>query len=356
MGDPVTTIAVLNNAISVTLAGRDLEERGVDLGQVAVILTREVDAPWLERCAKVVRYGGKPSGTLWGQARFASFYREAASTVRGLCASPELRNIYIINNDNLLTAHLLRCAEVRKDLEVTVVAEGLMNFQEITVKNRESWRWRVKPVISVLLGLKYRTPTGHLSGAFEAVVSRVVSFAKSGLKAPPEKIVVRGFPLVPVRVAPKASVGLIVHTGLWQWMSEERYLPFAQAFADWVKAQRFRKLYVKPHPRIETGILDYLLPEHEVLTTSESLEDIAGDLEAATVMGTCCTGLVTLKLIRPDLKCIDFGGDYYCEHAYHGDYSVLDLLRATDVELVSFHGLHETGAGSDAAFAVSPIT
>jgi hypothetical protein len=42
---------------------------------------------------------------------------------------------------------------------------------------------------------------------------------------------------------------------------------------------------------------------------------------------------VTLKLMRPDLRCIDFGSDFYCRTAYRGDYSVVEFLMGSGVEV-----------------------
>ena len=81
-------------------------------------------------------------------------------------------------------------------------------------------------------------------------------------------------------------------------------------------------------------MIEELLERYEEVGSGLTTEEMAADLEAGTIIGTCCTALVTLKLIRPDLKCIDFGSDYYCEHAYHGDNSVKTLLSATGVTLV----------------------
>jgi len=329
---PITTIAFLNNAISAQLTRRDLSERNIPLSEVAVILGRDVEEPWLAQCARVVAYGGRPESTLLGQRRFVAFFREAASLLRQLFASGALRRAYIVNNDNILSAHILEMAR-RQPLEVSVVAEGLMNYQDITVKNRAGWRWRVKPVVSAALGLRYRRPAGHLSGAYDPVVDRIVTFTLGGMKGPAEKMCVLPLPAATPRVVAEPDVGLIVHTGLWAWMSPESYRPLAEAFADYVRAAGFRKLYAKPHPRVETGILDQLLPPHEIIDTRLSLEEIAGDLEAGTVLGTCCTGLVTLKLMRPELHCIDFGGEYYCRHAYGGDYSVLEMMRGAGIDL-----------------------
>jgi hypothetical protein len=79
-----------------------------------------------------------------------------------------------------------------------------------------------------------------------------------------------------------------------------------------------------------------LIGPFEYLEDNRGVEMMAGEIAAARVVGFCTTALVTLKLIRPDLTCIDFGSDYYCDKAYHGDRSIIDVLRNGGVEIVNF--------------------
>lgn len=331
----IKAVAFLNNDISADLTRRDLAERGITPSEVAVILGRELDQPWLADCAEVLRYGAAAALNLAGQVKFVGFYRAAARLIARVQQMGGLRDVYIVNNDNLLTSHLLWLAQ-DPSITATVVAEGLMNYQDITAHNRAAWRWRVKPMIATALGLHYRRPTSHLSGAFEPVVNRVVSFAAPGLKAPPEKVVVYPLTLVTEYAPTDHRVALLVHTALWQWMPEADYRRFAEAFANWIRAQDFTKLYTKPHPRYPTGMITDLLPNHEVIVDPRAVEDLAGTLEAGTVLGTCCTALATLKMIRPDLECVDYGADFYLPHAYRGDRSVLELFNAVGVRSVAF--------------------
>ena len=209
----VTTVVVINNAISAELTRQDLVAREISLSSVALILLRDISEPWMEQCAIVLRYPGRPATGLLGQWRFFGFYQAAARLLRRLEKNANLRDIYLVNNENLITAHLLSVAEYRPAISVTVVVEGIMNFQEIGIANRAAWRWRVKPVIARLLGFRYREPKGHLSGAFEPRATRVLSFAAEGLKAPPEKVVLRQFQAIrPLRQS-DPKVALVVLTG-----------------------------------------------------------------------------------------------------------------------------------------------
>ena len=330
----ITVVVVINNGISAELARQDLAAREIELSSVALILLRDLDEAWMEQCACILRYPGRPSTDVLGQRRFFGFYLQAARLLRRLEEDADLSDIYIVNNDNLITAHLLALAECRPALGVTVVVEGIMNFQEIGVVNRAEWRWRVKPVIARLMGFRYRTPKSHLSGAFEPHVSRVISFATDGLKAPPEKVVLRRFqPIEPLRKS-DPNVALVV-LGDWNlFMETARLEVFARAFVDWVEGSGYRKIQIKKHPRGTGDLIGQLLDKHEQVGAGLSAEEMAADLEAGTIIGTCSTALVTLKLIRPDLNCLDFGWDYYSEHAYHGDDSVTTLLSAAGVTLV----------------------
>lgn len=330
----VTTVVAINNAISAELTRQDLMVREISLSSVALILLRDISEPWMEQCAIVLRYPGRPANGILGQWRFLGFYHATARLLRYLEKYASLRDIYLVNNESLMTAHLLSIAECRPAISVTVVVEGIMNFQEIGIANRAGWRWRVKPVIARLLGFRYREPQDHLSGAFEPRATRVLSFATEGLKAPPEKVVLRHFQAIrPLRQS-DPKVALVVLTGLNLCMEPTRFELFARAFVAWVEGSGYRKIQVKKHPRASAGLIEELLERYEEVGSGLTTEGMVTDLEAGTIVGACCTALVTLKLMRPDLKCIDFGSDFYSEHAYHGDDSVKTLLSATGVALV----------------------
>jgi hypothetical protein len=330
----VTTVVGINNAISAELARQDLVAREISLSSVALILLRDISEPWMEQCAVVLRYPGRPATELLGQWRFFGFYRAAARLLRRLEITANLRDIYLVNNDSLITAHLLAVAEDCPAIRVTVVVEGLMNFQEIGIADRAAWRWRVKPVIARLLGFRYREPKDHLSGAFEPRATRVLSFAAEGLKAPPEKIVLRHFQAIrPLRQS-DPKVALVVLTNWNTCMEPARDEFFARDFVAWVEGSGYRKIQVKRHPRFSGGRMEALFEGYEEVGSGLAAEEMATNLEAGTIIGTCSTALVSLKLIRPDLNCIDYGSDYYCEHAYHGDNSVKTLLSASGVTLV----------------------
>ncbi|WP_417612154.1 hypothetical protein [Parasphingorhabdus sp.] len=333
----IRTVAFLNNAVSVDLALADLRKRDVDFSATVVILARRVPLPDSDKFANVLVYPSKPSSTILGQIRFLRFYYQAAQLLKVIGMQDAVEAIYIVNNDNLIAAHLIDLAEHAQAVELNVVVEGLMNFQDISAKNREGWRWLLKPLMARLLGFVYRKPAGHLSGAFEDRVNRVISFSEVGLKAPPDKIDVIPYPMAKTTKPTDPGTCLIALTGLAHWMPEEKFKPFAEKFIAWLNAQGFDRVLVKRHPHVTAGYLEEILPPHEEIGIGRSLEQMAASLEAATVIGTCCTALVTLKLIRPDLQCIDYGADYYCEHAYDGDRSVETLLHSAGVKIENYH-------------------
>ena len=83
-------------------------------------------------------------------------------------------------------------------------------------------------------------------------------------------------------------------------------------------------------------MLEALLPEHEVIGDGQALEELASQLTTGVVIGPGTTPLVTLKMMRPELRCVDFGADYYVPRLYGGSDSLHELLKATGVERVPF--------------------
>jgi Alpha-2,8-polysialyltransferase (POLYST) len=330
----VMAVAVINTPISAELTRQDLVAREIPLSSVAAILLREVDEPWLEQCAIVVRYPGKPAHELLGQWRFVGFYRAAARLLRGLEKYADLRDIYLVNNDNLITSHLLSVAECLPSITATSIVEGTMNFHEIGIVDRAGWRWQVKPAIARIFGFRYRQPKGHLSGAYEPRVSRVISFAAEGLKAPPEKVVLRQLQAIrPLRQSdPKVALIMLTNWETCLAPALDEFL--ARSFVEWVEGSGYRKIQVKKHPRWPGGRMEALLDRYEEVGSGLTAEEMVTNLEAGTIIGTFSTALVSMKLIRPDLNCIDYGSDFYCEHAYHGDDSVKTLFSASGITLV----------------------
>jgi len=330
----IKAIVLVNNSISSTLARKFLALEGIELEHVAVISLRQVSCEWINRCGIKLLYPSKASLTILGQLRFLGFYRRAAHLIRSILKQDSLKYVCLVNNDNLLCSHLLSWCEKHPGVLVSVLVEGLMNFQNITIQNRPRWRTSVKTLVSRLLGLDWRIPRTHLSGSGEVAVNQIVSFAERNLVAYDKKIVLVNFDAVDVLVVPACDSVLYVETALWQWMSEADFQQFALAFAAWVKEIGSPKLYIKEHPNYPPSDFQRnLLPPYELWGSGCSAETIAGQIPAKTVIGTCCTALATLKMLRPDLVCIDFGANFYTTKAYNGDQGCVHLMDAVGVEL-----------------------
>jgi hypothetical protein len=191
-------------------------------------------------------------------------------------------------------------------------------------------------VAAGLAGLRYSKPLTHLSGSYEPRVNRVLSFSPFGLKAPEDRVVILPFPSTGTRPEPDPDTILILMTGIAQWMQPEDFAVFKEAFGAWVRSLGSKRILVKRHPNYPSGGIEELIGPFEYLEDNRGVEMMAGEIAAARVVGFCTTALVTLKLIRPDLTCIDFGSDYYRDKAYHGDRSIIDVLRNGGVEIVNF--------------------
>lgn len=334
-------IVVLSNSISSRMTRLGLERSGISPQDCVVITLRPIAIRgadrWLDEVGALFQYPAPPRFSRRGQLLFAGFYLRTAAMLHWVLKQGTVSELFLVNNDNLLTNHLFRWAEARPSVRVTTVIDGLMNFQDIQTRNRASWRIDSKPWIARGLGLQWRRPMTHLSGAFEDRTDRILSFSDVGLHAPPEKVEVVPFEAVTPRRVPAERGGLIAQTGVWQWMSNTDRERFADLFIAFVEEQKFEPLFVKRYPRYDTRFIEERLPAHTVVGEGTTLEDMAADLPARTVVSTNCTALVTLRMLRPDLECIDFGPDFYIPSAYHGDRSVLALQAAVGVRMVPTH-------------------
>jgi hypothetical protein len=334
---PPLALVLITNGISATMARGALERDGYPLSRTVLVKQRHVDIGWAEECAQVIAFTRKPSLTLLGQVNQIGFYRRLLGRIRSLLRQGTLRDIYLPNVDNLVNNHILqskRLGRLPGSPRLSVIAEGLMNYQDIGEQDRARWRWAIKPALARLMRLRYRQPEGHLSGAFEPDVERVFAYSGTGLMAPPAKVSIIAYPRVAPAVAPDPKAALLVMTGIAQWMTAEAFERFRRAFAAWMNAQGFTRVLVKPHPHYPSGGVEALIDRAAPLDDPRRLEEMAADIPAQTIVGYCTTGLITLKLIRPDLDFIDWGSNYYCEHAYHGDRSVIGPLRSAGITLI----------------------
>ena len=331
-------LCVINNAISAALLKSYLDKVEADCSQVTLITLRKLKLNWSAKCGHSLEYPAKASLNIWGQYKFVLWYFKAARIVRSFFKNNPMstKEVYIVNNDNLLTNHCFQ--NIDQNIKLNVLVEGMMNFQEIETKNRASWRFFVKSIFSKFLRLDWVKPEGHLSGAFDERVAKVISFHEAGLKAPANKVEI--VPLVGSCGIKNddAVLGendiLIVETALYQWMNVEHFNELVSRFESFLKHFKNYSIYVKPHPNYAPSeVFRSALGKYSILDYEGSVEQMAEQLGCKVVLGTCTTALFTLKIMRPNIRCIDFGSDIYVPHAYYGDRSVVDVFNSVGVEI-----------------------
>lgn len=333
MFNKVSTIAFVNNSLNRDLTLIQIEKLGIPKSQVVIFTLRDLVIDDRDDYGAVYDYGAKASLTFFGQSKFIKFYVKSSITLRCLLKTGSITRVFIPNSDNLLCNHVIQWAK-RNPIVVATVAEGLMNYQNITPIDRAGWRWWSKAVISKLLGLKYQKPNGHLSGSFEASVTEVYSFSDKFLAAPKEKyrnVNLRGRMDKPITDKRHA---IIVVTGINQWLPKEQSVKLSKRLYDFVKSRDFLRVDIKLHPNYSNSDLESVLGEFEVLQTKKSVEDILPNVEAGTVISTGSTALATIKFAFPEVECIDFGSDIYVAHAYRGDMSMVKFMKSLGVVCV----------------------
>lgn len=330
---PMALVLVANN-LAADMARAALAHDGIALRDVVMISGRRLTQPWADQCGKYLQFERAASLRLAGQVKPIGFYLRAVPELKRAVNDPDLTDIYIVNVENILMIHALRFAEHHPEIRLTVLAEGNMNFQPMSPRNRTWWRWLLRPLAARLFGLSYRKPATHLSGAFEPRVDRVISFSSRHLQAPPEKVEVLPIPPVEPEVTPAADTVLVLATALNYFMTATDYQRFKAAFSRWIKSLGAKRVLVKLHPNYDTAGLEHALEGAEIYDEARAIEAVAGRIPATRVVGFWTTGLMTLRQIRPDLECIDFGHDFYAQAAYHGDPSIKTVLEASGVTIV----------------------
>lgn len=329
----VSTIAFVNNSLNRDLTLIQLEKLGIPKSQTVVFTLRDLIIENRDEYAAIYDYGGKASLTFFGQSKFIKFYVEASKVLRRLLKSGSIERVFIPNNDNLLCNHVIQWAK-RHPMTIAVVAEGLMNYQNITAIDRANWRWWTKVIIAKFLGLKYQKPNGHLSGSFEDTVSEVYSFSDKFLAAPAEKYRLLSPKVKEGKRVFDKSYAIIVVTGINQWLPRKESVRLSERLYAFVKSRRFRYVEIKLHPNYSNPDIEKALSDFQVLATRKSVEEILPEVEAGTVISTGSTALATIKITFPEVECIDFGSDLYVAHAYRNDMSMVNFMKSLGVVCV----------------------
>jgi len=176
---------------------------------------------------------------------------------------------------------------------------------------------------------------GHLSGSQRADVSSVITFQNEGIVAPPEKTVVRNFLTTSGAAHPaEKNAALIIGTSLYRLMPNVEYQKFADRYVDWILGQGFSSIYYKRHPRSVDLYLESLLTDAYLYGEGLPVEELASQLPAKNVIGPGTTPLVTLKLLRPELRCVDVGSDIYSKALYDSDQGMIRLFTRVGIECV----------------------
>ncbi len=329
-------LALVNNHISLTMLQADLSAKGIDTHEVGLVALRRLESDCSD-FAYVLEHPGTrslASSSAWWAWRISEFYVRASRLVRSAVDSDNIRFAYVVNQDNVLCRHII--SKAGASVEVTVLAEGLMNFFDVVPESIAASRGLVKSLMACVLRLHYSAPVGHLSGSFLDRTDRVVSFASEGLAAPQAKVTVHPWPgkcsSVPSN---KRRAALLLHTGLCEMMSKNDYLRFATDFAAWLQSQGFREVLQKRHPRKPDPVIESLLEGFPGRFIGDGpIEAQICDLDIDAVISFGSTALLTAKLMRPELKVLDVGGNRYVPAVYGSGPGAKPLFDSVGVKSV----------------------
>jgi len=327
------TIAFVNNEISYKVLLGVLKTKQLEIKTVALFVLRPNKSIDESKFKEVVAFDKKNNSYSFGD-----YIKAPLSFVRGfrrlkkLLLSNEVIEVFIVNNDNLLTNYVIRKTK-QYGYAVSVLSEGIMNYQNISIENRNKVSLAAKGLFSLFFGFIYEIPKGHLSGSEDKRVKWVYAFSQDGLKAPKEKIVVINAFETGLERQTRNEL-LIVLSGLFEIMSSTDYYEIVKKMKDFIDNSSFKRILIKEHPRVENDPILKHIHFDEILPKHEAVESVIQRIGVSCVVGSCCTALVTLKLMDPDLECVDVGSSIYIDKAYRGDTSVLNLLKGNGIRLI----------------------
>ena len=330
------TIIFVDNQISIMMANAAIRSESIDYGNIILFALRDCDEDWFGLCKNVFRSPFSQKRSWKSNISLILFFIRSIRLIRGYLHRSDIERVLIVNNDNIIINYIVNNIHKQmKDVEISVLVEGIMNYQDITIRNRSKFNLAVKMFISLLLGFKYIIPKGHLSGAYMQQVKKVYSFSAKGLKAPVDKICVCELAVEKKITGVKNNAILLVLSGLYKWMPATKYDQYCDLFMKHLSTIKYSDVFVKQHPRcLDDPLLARLQNDLKYLDKDVPIEKMAGDIKVKQAIGFCSTALATLKMLRPDIECNDFGADYYCTEAYYGDDSVLEFFEGVHVGVI----------------------
>lgn len=236
-------------------------------------------------------------------------YRNALEKIKVL--APNYRRAFIVNNDNLLCNFVIN----QTAIEIFILGEGLMNYQDITLSNRSTFIVSLKKLFASIMRTSFVTPAGHLSGSYEKRVSGIFAFASKGLKAPNEKFIDSSNAFLDAdqssHLDPRKI--LITLSGVHRYIKTDSYIKILNQIRSYLEDQNPKQILVKPHPRISNDPFFKILKDlnFKIIDNPIPAEKLIPTINTGKVISIDSTALVTIKLRFPKISCIDFGFQIY---------------------------------------------
>ena len=330
--DNIKAIIVANNEVSLINAEYAISYFNIDKKDAVLFLIRPSKSKRVMGYFDVICTGKAYNNHRLSDILFSlNKYVNTINKLKYYLRNSEITNVFIVNNDHLLTNHILHIHN-KYYYRISVIAEGLMNYQNITKKNRSAIGFFFKKILAFIFNIKYVIPKTHLSGAFENSVEDVFTFSKTGINAPIDKVrIVKNFSNTLNTSSNKCGV-LLLLSGLYTMLPSYEYSNLMILITNYIKNLNPRIIYIKKHPRYQFDPILDIFNDYIEVDQDIPIEEIINELEISHIVGSFSTALITLKMIQPELISVDIGYSIYSKYLDGFD-TIFDLYKSTNIEL-----------------------
>lgn len=252
---------------------------------------------------KQIKFKIFSSGIL-GQCKLAF---EAKKFVR----SNKFSDVYVANLSAVVPNYLtLGCYHL--DYKFHLIIEGVANCYEPTFQSCINFAQIVKKkLFALMFGMSYSVYKGALSGAEVVLYERVISLQGFPIKS--MKFPVIDLPVISNFSSDKGNVVILLDSMRSDYCNHKKIInQLASLISEYQK--RGVRIVIKRHPsdKGDEGYFSSLagISKVERLDTGLPIEMLIDELNPLAVIGLNSSSLITLKLIKPDLKCVNVGFDY----------------------------------------------
>ena len=333
----IKTLILINNSISDMLVSSIIKDDKINYKEIFLIKERKFNSE-LEKKINKNNIIEIPVNSNFLEIFFFIFKLPfILIKFRNLILSKNILNIFLVNNVSIFGASIILFKRQKKlNCKITTLVEGLMNFEEGKIRKSSKLVILVKKVLSLLFFLPWEKIEGHPSGAFNPEVNRVISFSKTGLYAPKNKVKLIQIKKKKNKLNYTKNSILIIHSPLNNIFGKHNYITLSNSFLNWLKSKNYKTIYYKFHPNHKDIYLFQNLPKKKLKIYDFKIESSNAKIPSKNIISFFSTSLFTLKKMYPELNVYSFGLNFYQTQTNQKSYhNLINLYKSVGIKFIN---------------------